>query len=175
MSRLDSFIRRLCAQRDCLALGAKLIADVPGPVLEFGLGNGRTFDHLRDLLPDREIFVFDRRIAAHSSCIPNSEHTLLGEFQDTLPLARERIRAPAPLAHFDVGSGDPAADAALCQYLGPAASPLLAVGAVVLSDQEMTVPGWDALALPDGVAEGRYFMYRVVVVHGSPADPPARA
>jgi len=30
MSRLDSFIRRMCAQRDCLALAARLAADVPG-------------------------------------------------------------------------------------------------------------------------------------------------
>ncbi len=65
MSRLDSFIRRMIAQRDCLAAAARLIGDIPGPVLELGLGNGRTYDHLREILPGREIFVFDRRVAAH--------------------------------------------------------------------------------------------------------------
>ncbi|MGH6887075.1 MAG: class I SAM-dependent methyltransferase, partial [Geminicoccales bacterium] len=49
MSRLDSFIRRLEAQRACLDLAAARIADLPGPVLELGLGNGRTYDHLREL------------------------------------------------------------------------------------------------------------------------------
>ena len=58
MSRLDSFIRRLEAQRACLEYAAGQIRDLPGPVLELGLGNGRTYDHLRELLPEREIFVF---------------------------------------------------------------------------------------------------------------------
>ena len=90
MSRLNSFIRRLEAQRDCLALAARLIADVPGPVLELGLGNGRTFDHLRSLMPDREIFVFDRRVAAHPDCIPDADHMILGDVHTTLPNALTR-------------------------------------------------------------------------------------
>ncbi len=157
MSRLDSFIRRLRAQRDCLALGAGLIADVPGPVLEVGLGNGRTYDHLRGLLPGREIFVFDRRIAAHPDCIPDPEHMLLGELRETLPRAGERIRAPAALAHFDFGP----ASAELCAFVARWAPRLMAASAVVCSDQELAVPDLRALALPEGVAEGRYFMYRV--------------
>ncbi len=60
MSRLDSFIRRLKAQRACLGLAAELIRDVPGPLLELGLGNGRTYDHLREIMPGREIYVFER-------------------------------------------------------------------------------------------------------------------
>ncbi len=161
MSRLDSFIRRLRAQRDCLALGAALIADVPGPVLEVGLGNGRTYDHLRGLLPGREIFVFDRRIAAHPDCIPDPEHMLLGELRETLPRAGERIRAPAALAHFDIGQVNSTANAELCAFVARWAPPLMADSGVVASDQELAVPGWLALPLPKGVAEGRYFMYRV--------------
>ncbi len=161
MSRLDSVIRRLCAQRDCLALGARLIADVPGPVLEFGLGNGRTYDHLRGLLPEREIFVFDRCIAAHPDCIPDPEHMLLGDLHDTLPRASERIHEPAALAHFDIGLVDAAANAALCAFVAGWAAPLMARGGVVASDQELAAPGWLALPLPGGVAEGRYFMYQV--------------
>ena len=85
MSRLDSFIRRLQAQRACLEMAAGLIDGVAGPVLEFGLGNGRTYDHLREVLPAREIYVFDRQIAAHPDCIPDDEHMFLGELHDTLP------------------------------------------------------------------------------------------
>ena len=51
MSRLDSFIRRLEAQRACLDLAARLIEGLEGEILELGLGNGRTYDHLRQLLP----------------------------------------------------------------------------------------------------------------------------
>ncbi|MCH8923260.1 MAG: hypothetical protein IIA67_08960, partial [Planctomycetes bacterium] len=71
MSRLDINIRRLEAQRACLNLAAEMIRDLPGPVFELGLGNGRTYDHLRAALPEREIFVFEREVAAHPDCIPD--------------------------------------------------------------------------------------------------------
>ena len=47
MSRLESFIRRLDAQRLCLDWAAGAVVERPGAVLELGLGNGRTYDHLR--------------------------------------------------------------------------------------------------------------------------------
>ena len=162
MSRLDSFIRRTKAQRDCLAEAARLVATIPGPVLEFGLGNGRTYDHLRTLLPEREIFVFDRRIAAHPECIPDPEHMVLGDIRETVPRARERIAEAAALAHCDVGSGDDEASAALAAWLAPALKPLLRSGAVVVCDQEtLRCEGFSSLPLPDGVPEGRYFMLRL--------------
>mgnify|MGYP001354323129 CR=1 FL=1 len=42
MSRLDSFIARMKAQRDCLNFLKPAIEALPGPILEVGLGNGRT-------------------------------------------------------------------------------------------------------------------------------------
>ncbi len=161
MSRLDSFIRRLSAQRDCLAEAARLIAGLPGPVLELGLGNGRTYDHLRETLPGREIFVFDRRIAAHPDCIPDTDHMMLGDFAETLPGVAARLPAPVALAHMDVGRHDPAANAAQCALVAGAVAPLMAAGGVIVADQAMGQPGWTPLALPDGVPDDRYFMYRV--------------
>ena len=113
MSRLDSFIRRLTAQRDCLALAARLLGDMPGPVLELGLGNGRTYDHLRELFPTREIFVFDRQLNAHALAIPDPSHLILGEFGDTLPPLFAKLTHPPVLAHADFGGGDPARLAAI--------------------------------------------------------------
>ena len=52
MTRLDSVIRRLTAQRDLLNWAAEEISPA-GLILELGLGNGRTYDHLRTRLPDR--------------------------------------------------------------------------------------------------------------------------
>lgn len=161
MSRLDSFIRRVSAQRDCLNLAAELIADVPGPVLELGLGNGRTYDHLRDLFPDREIFVFDRRVAAHPACIPDDDHMLLGDITETLPAALERIGAKVALAHCDMGTGEKESNAKLAAFIAPAVNALMAPGGLVCSDQEYTVDSWEAVALPDGVNPGRYFINRV--------------
>ncbi|MGB1448128.1 MAG: class I SAM-dependent methyltransferase, partial [Arenicellales bacterium] len=54
MSRLDSMIRRLEAQRACLAAATESVRELPGAFLELGLGNGRTYDHLRELAPKRE-------------------------------------------------------------------------------------------------------------------------
>lgn len=167
MSRLDSAIRRLQAQRDCLTMAASLIADLPGPVLELGLGNGRTFDHLRELMPEREIFVFDRQVAAHPDCIPDADHMLLGDFLETVPAACTRIGARAALAHCDIGSGDVAATAALAKALSPLLMPLLLPGAVVVSDQPLDLPGARKLALPDGVAAGRYQLYRLAAAGGA--------
>ena len=160
MSRLDSTIRRIAAQRDCLNHARDLIAGIGGPVFELGLGNGRTYDHLRRILPEREIFVFDRRVRAHPDCIPDEAHMILGDFLDTLPAALERVDRPAALAHCDIGSGDAGADAELALRLGPALATLMAPGAVIVGDQELRVSGWTALDLPAGVAPGRYFIWR---------------
>jgi hypothetical protein len=160
MSRLDSAIRRLQAQRACLDHAASLVANVPGPVVELGLGNGRTFDHLRQLLPGREIFAFDRQLAAHPDCIPDAAHLVLGDFADTLPTALQRIGARAALIHADTGTGEAARNARLAAWLAPRLAALAAPGGIILSDQELAGIAAEALPLPDGVSAGRYFFYR---------------
>lgn len=164
MSRLESFIRRLEAQRRCLNYAARAVRKIPGPVLELGLGNGRTFDHLRQLLPEREIFVFERRIAAHPDCCPDAAHLILGDLRETLPLAPARIGAPAALAHIDIGSGDREANRELVVRLAPALRPLLARNALVVADQPLVLDTLQSLPPPRGVAEGRYFLYRAASI-----------
>ena len=161
MSRLDSFIRRMAAQRDCLVRAADLIDGVPGPVLELGLGNGRTYDHLREALPDREIFVFDRRVAAHPDCIPDDAHMVLGEITETMPGALDRVGAPASLVHSDLGTGDSAANAELAILTAPLIDALMAPGGIVVANHPFDVGRWQELPLPEGIEPGRYFIYRV--------------
>lgn len=160
MSRLDSAIRRLEAQRLCLGHAADLVRDMPGHVLELGLGNGRTYDHLRGLLPEREIHCFDRHIAAHPDCIPDPDRMHLGDLSETLPAAAARLGATAVLAHLDIGSGDREASLALGVRLARALPALLAPGAVVVGDQPVPNDRWTVLELPEGVRPGRYHMYR---------------
>ncbi len=150
----------MIAQRDCLAAAARLIGDIPGPVIELGLGNGRTYDHLREILPGREIFVFDRRVAAHPDCIPDDAHMIVGDITETLQGACAVIGAPVALAHCDMGTGVAASHAELARLIGPALARLMAPGGVIVSDQEYRVAGWTEVALPDGVAPGRYFIRR---------------
>lgn len=155
MSRLDSFIRRLEAQRTCLEYAFQHL--VPGAVVELGLGNGRSYDHLRERLDGRTIYALDRQLAAHSGCVPNE--LLLGEFRDTLPALARRIGRAVALVHADTGSGDEAASRAQALGLPALLDPLLVEGAIVVSDQDMK-PSWDPVSLPPRVAPGRYFIWR---------------
>jgi hypothetical protein len=159
MSRLDSFIRRLEAQRACLGYAAAQIRAIPGPVLELGLGNGRTYDHLRELLPEREVFVFEREVNAHPDCVPDAAHLILGDVRATLPQARLRLPGPAALAHLDIGTGNAAQNAALSEWLAGALPPLLAAGAWVVSDQPLGSAALIAHPPPPGIARERYFLY----------------
>jgi len=162
VSRLDSFIRRLQAQRACLNRAAELVRRVDGAVLELGLGNGRTYDHLRELFPDRNIYVCERQVAAHPDCVPPADRLLLGDLRETLPQARSWLEGRVALAHLDVGTGDAAGNKALAAELLPLVMPLLCAGAVLASDPVMDCPELAELPLPDGVAEGRYHLYRRV-------------
>jgi hypothetical protein len=160
VSRLDSFIRRLEAQRACLELAADLVAGLDGDVLELGLGNGRTYDHLRKLFPHRKIYVCERTVAAHPDCVPPSELLLLGDMRETLPAARARLTDRVVLAHLDPGNGEIAASKALADHLAPLIVPLLQLNGVLVSEPAVTADELSALPLPDGIEAGRYNLYR---------------
>jgi hypothetical protein len=160
MSRLHSFIHRVQAQLACLDAAAEMIRDMPGIVLELGLGNGRTYDHLREILPGREIFVFDREIASHPDCRPGADHAFLGDFRETLPRAARQLGRRVALVHGDIGSGNKDATSALAEAIAPLLPPFLMPGALVVSDQRLEVPGARPMKLPADLPEGRYFMMR---------------
>jgi len=160
VSRLDSFIRRLEAQRACLEAAADLVAGLDGDVLELGLGNGRTYDHLRKLFPHRKIYVCERTVAAHPDCVPPSELLLLGDMRETLPAVRARLADRVVLAHLDPGNGEIAASKALADHLAPLIVPLLQLNGVLVSEPAVTADELSALPLPDGIEAGRYNLYR---------------
>ena len=160
MSRLDSFIRRLEAQRACLDHAAELIGGLDGVVLELGLGNGRTYDHLRSLFPGREIYVCERAVAAHPDCVPPPDRLILGDMRETLPAVHARLGGRVALAHLDVGTGDAAANQILAAELMPLIMPLLCAGGVMVSDPPLDRAEFEMLPLPDGIAPGRYHLYR---------------
>ena len=160
MSRLDSFIRRLEAQRACLNHAAELIASLPGNVLEFGLGNGRTYDHLRERLAGRDIYVFERKVAAHPDCIPPDDRLFLGDFLETLPRTIAQLGQATALANMDIGTGDEAASRQLARAMLPSVLRLLKPRGILISDQPVESADLDALALPAGIKPGRYFLHR---------------
>lgn len=162
MSRLDGAIARLTAQRACIDHAAALLGGEAcrGIVLELGLGNGRTYDHLRARLPRAAIHAFDRQLAAHPRCVPPAGLLHLGDFADTLPALAAELGPVALLAHADVGDGTDAASAARAALLADALPPLLAPGALVLCDQDVPAPGWERLPEPADCPPGRYHLWR---------------
>jgi hypothetical protein len=160
VSRLDSFIRRLEAQRACLDLAVALVQKLAGAVLELGLGNGRTYDHLRELCPDRDIYVCERQVAAHPDCVPPAELLLLGDMRDTLRAVRPHLLGRVALAHFDAATGDAAASRAFAAEIAPLVVPLLRAGGVLVSEPDLVADRLGPLVLPAGIATGRYHLYR---------------
>ncbi|WP_210484542.1 class I SAM-dependent methyltransferase [Microvirga antarctica] len=160
MTRLDSVIRRLTAQRDLLDWATAQLAP-EGLVLEVGLGNGRTYDHLRDRLPGREIYVFERSPAAHPASTPPDDFLLVGDVFDTVPRFTERFgRGSAALIHVDIGTGDEDRNRALALELSPLLEALLQPGGLLLGDRAFAMNGSTDIGAQTGVAKGRYFVYR---------------
>ena len=168
MSRLDSFIRRLEAQRACLELAANLVAGLDGEVLELGLGNGRTYDHLRKLFPHRNIYVCERTVAAHPDCVPPSQLLLLGDMRETLPAVRAQLADRVVLAHLDPGNGEVAASKTLADQLTPLIVPLLQLNGVLVSEPAVTSDQLSALPLPGGIEPDRYNLYRRISRRSTP-------
>ncbi|MGE3875815.1 MAG: class I SAM-dependent methyltransferase [Parvibaculaceae bacterium] len=160
ISRLERLLFRLDAQHKSLGWAFGEIGGLPGLVFELGLGHGRTYDHLRRHLPEREIFVFDREIDCFPDCRPDDAHLVLGQLADTLPRAHERFGGRAILVHSDVGTYDEAYNAAVARLVSRHLPPLLAPRAIVLSDLPLTLAGTQAVPLPAGARDDRYFIYR---------------
>jgi hypothetical protein len=160
MSRLDYAIGRLKTCRVCIDHAIAEVGGLPGPILELGLGNGRTFDHLREALPGRDIFVFELEIAAHPDCIPDDDHLLLGDIADTLPRAVERFAGQVPLFHADVGSFDREINAAIAAQIEPFVLQLLRPEGLVVTS--VAFPNLQPYALPENTIPNTYFMYRPV-------------
>ena len=165
-SALERFAARLVAQRAYLAEAARRIAGIAGPVLEIGLGKGRTYDHLRRLLPERAIYCFDREHHAPPEESPPAAFLVIGEIQATLPALAERLGEKAALAHCDIGTRKPERDMAFARYLAATLPGVMAGGGIVLGDRPMESPQLEALpapayARPDDLAAWPYYLYRV--------------
>jgi hypothetical protein len=144
MSRLDWHIQQKIAQRDSINVAAAWLASEEGLVIEFGLGSGRSYSHLRERFLGREIFCFDRLNKAHPQSWPPASHLILGEFLDVLadPTLHARFAGRVILVHIDIGSGGPQ-DEVMPELLMGRIYPWLKPQAVVLSDQDLTLePAW---------------------------------
>lgn len=155
MSRLDSMLRRLNAQRDGLNWAAAQVAGQPGDALDIGLGNGRTYDHLREIMPGRRVLVIDRVLQCHPSCVPPEADFLQGEAEAMLTRLKG---ANLRLVHYDLGFGVETKDVAEAARLSPLIKAAMTPGGIAVSGQPLV--GFTQLAGPEGIPEGRYNFYR---------------
>jgi hypothetical protein len=156
LSTLDLLIRRLMSQRATLERAASLMTQIPGPALQIGWGDGVVYDHLREILRRRDLFVFDRAIAAPEDAPPAPAQRMIGDPSETLPQAWERWRREAAFAYLNF-----AAPARAAAELAPLVAPLLRPGAIVIAEVVLDLPGWEAIAAPEGARDARERLYRV--------------
>ena len=159
MSRLESMRRRLTAQIDGINWAAEKISGMEGDVLEMGLGNGRTYDHLRQELPDRRIWVIDRILKCHPTCVPPEQDFLEGEAEPMLRRLAEGGCKMA-LAHYDFGYGIKEKDVEEGARLSPCIAAVMHPGGLILSQQPLV--GFEQITGPDTIAPDRYLFYRAV-------------
>jgi hypothetical protein len=145
------------AQRAFLERAAELVIGVTGPAIQLGFGDGAAYDHLREILRRREIIVFDRGIGESAGAVPDADHRVLGDPRETLPQVWERFSRSAALAHLNFSA---TSSTRLAAELAPLVAPLLRAGAVVVSELAIDLPGWEPLPPPEGVREGRHYLYR---------------
>jgi S-adenosyl-L-methionine methyltransferase len=160
ISRLEKLYYRIEAQCLCLNWVFEQIASKPGVVFEIGLGLGRTFDHLRRYMPEREIYVFDRQLKSYPECTPRDDQIITGELSETLPLAASRFAGRVILAHSDIGSFSAAHNSSVPHIVSANLTQALADGAFILSDLPLNVPNTIQLPLPPGAREDRYYLYQ---------------
>jgi hypothetical protein len=164
MSRLDKFVDRLLMQRLLLDRACRALNEagggLPGPVIELGLGNGRTYHHLREKLKRRRIIVFDRDLGAHPASHPAPEDLILGDIRVTGIEHSKRHGATAVLLHADLGNGIKADDLKLQAWLPHVAYALVQPGGQIITSTEVEHPGLKPEPLPENAPDYEYFVYR---------------
>jgi hypothetical protein len=159
-TRLEKLYFRLEAQHACLAWVFGQIAGLEGSVFELGLGMGRTYDHLRRNLPDRDIHVFERIVRPIPDCMPPDEFLVRGEIAETLPVYVERFAGRVVLAHSDVGDFTREHNRQMRALVAKVLPPAVMPGGFILSDLELDLPDFETVPRPAGARDGWYCIYR---------------
>jgi hypothetical protein len=135
-------------------------------VVELGLGNGRTYHHLRERLTGWRIVAFERLLTAHPSSIPPEGDLILGDIEETVPRFADTDGRCARLIHADLGDGIEDNDRVLERVLPPLVVMLAAPGARVLSSTRLDHPHLIEEDWGDATAGYAYCSYRLETERG---------
>ncbi len=157
MSRLDSFIRRMSAQRDILNDLTFRIDGIAGAIFEFGLGSGRTYDHLREIFPARRIVVFESVTKGMPLQRVAREDLQMGDIRNTTASWPDGCAA---LIHTDIETGVREHDAELTAWLPDLVGRLLVRGGYAVSSSNLLDPRLCPCPVPAGIEDNRYHLLR---------------
>ncbi len=161
MSRLDQTIARLQAQKYCIEAAAQALLQIPGVIFEMGLGSGRTYDHLREIFPDRQIVVFERSVDTAPAYTPPAAQLILGEVTTTLPQAVVRFADNVALIHADIGGPDHLANARLASALSDHYPDFLVRGGWLIANRvEAAFAGSSPITLPGRDIADHCYLFR---------------
>lgn len=160
MSRLDIFIDRMTSQRACIDFAVQKTAHMTGPVFELGLGNGRTYHHLCEVVKERDVFVFERAVESNPASTPPTNRTLLGDVFETLPQALERFGPTASFIHADLGGHNLQKNDEFARKVSPIIEPLLAKCGLMVASDRMYFDDMHEVEIPAGAVSGRCFIYQ---------------
>jgi S-adenosyl-L-methionine methyltransferase len=163
MSRLDRFIKRMQAQRallDQVCIDLNAPGALPGAFIELGLGNARTYDHVRERLIGRRIVVFDRSAAPKHGVIPLAADFFVGDIRDTARIYVATNGQTAAVVHADLGDGSAAYNADIQSWLPDTCCLLLQPGGLVLSSTPLNDPRLRQLDVTPDATAGGYTCYR---------------
>lgn len=158
MNRLDALILRMTAQRAALDWATAAVAERAGDALEVGLGNGRSYDHMRERMPERRIWVIERKLQPHPSCMPPEADLMLGDAADGL---EKLAGANLVLINYDLGAMDPLAEDPRATRFTPLMRAALAPeGAFIVATQRLPAePGLRAAEVSAEIGQNRVFVY----------------
>jgi hypothetical protein len=166
MSYLDNFINRMTAQRACIEYARELIEDVEGPILEFGLGHGRTYDHILQTFPSRDVYVFEKAVSPNVFVRPPDALLFEGDIHQTVRTAAARLPGKAAMAHSDLGLKDRDGAVPIVASIIAHLPDLIAPGGLYISNTDISLvdgalpPAFRPVEVPQ-VPAGRYFIYRL--------------
>ena len=157
MSRLESMMRRLAAQKTGLEWCVEQTEKIKGDFVEIGLGNGRSYDHIREIAPNKKIWVLDRILQCHPSCVPPEDSFLQGEANEVMiQMKKDNIRIA--LTHYDFGVGIKDKDEAEAAALSPLIKDIMVEDGLLMSCQPLV--GFKQIEGPAEIPAGRYYFYK---------------
>lgn len=159
LSRLERNVLRLQSCVACLDYALAETAELGGVIFELGLGNGRSYHHLKLRRPGWDIYVFEFDVCPHPDSMPDPDHLIAGDILEKLPAMADRFAGQVTLVHADLGGADAEANARLAAAVAPHLRRAMHPEGLIVTSTPF--PGFAEVPTPEGAVAGKYFVQAV--------------